>query len=98
MVEQAQRDYQELADQYAELEEQTNLIINDLEQEVTQLRRKNELQAREITEQKVLQVPDRTKPGASRVPSKGRSTKPRRNATSSRRSSSNSRRRSSSLK
>ena len=39
-------DYDELMEQFGELEEQTNLIINDLEEELKQFRRKNEMLSR----------------------------------------------------
>lgn len=34
-------EYEELLEQYGELEEQTNLIINDLEEEIKEAKRKN---------------------------------------------------------
>lgn len=49
-------DYDELSQQYTEFEEQSNLIINDLEEELKELKRKNESLTREISEQRVILI------------------------------------------
>ena len=49
-------DYDELSQQYTEFEEQSNLIINDLEEELKELKRKNDSLTREISEQRVILI------------------------------------------
>lgn len=78
------REFEELTEQFSEYEQQSNLIINDLEQELKEVKRKNDQLTREISDQKVTHPQSRKNQSASKAPLNAKSNWRSVNATNSR--------------